>query len=54
MEAINNWHIIIALIIGVYEVITRVIPSVSNYSLIAKVIDILKFISDYFNKKKER
>ena len=46
------YEIIIALVIGIYEVIIRVIPTVSNYSIIHKIIQFLKLISDFFNKER--
>lgn len=50
---LNNWHLILSLIIGLYETIVRIIPTVGNYSVLAKIIDILKWLSDYFNRKKK-
>lgn len=47
-----TWHIAVALIAGIYEVIIRLIPTVGNYSFIGKIIDILKWISDFLNRKK--
>jgi hypothetical protein len=49
---LSNWHIIVAIVIGVYEVLVRAIPTVGNYSILAKVIDILQWLSDHFNNKK--
>jgi len=48
-----TWHLIVALLAGVYEVIVRIIPSVGNYSWIAKIIQILTWISDFLNRKKK-
>lgn len=48
-----TWHLIVALLAAIYEVVVRLIPTVGNYSWIAKVIDILKWISDYLNRKKK-
>jgi hypothetical protein len=52
-----DWHligIIVAVIIGVYDVLARLIPTVGNWSIIAKIIDILKWLSDYFNRTKKK
>ena len=59
-DLLHNWHTLVALIVAVYEVIVRFIPTVGNYSLIGKLVLILKFIvdniasfSDYLNNKKK-
>jgi len=46
--------LIVALIAGIYEVIARVIPTVGNYSWLAKIIDILVWISDFLNRRKAK
>lgn len=47
-----TWQLVIALLAGIYEVVVRLIPTVTNYSFIGKIIDILKWLSDFLNKKK--
>jgi hypothetical protein len=49
-----SWHTAVAILAGVYEVIVRLIPTVSNYSLIGKIIEILKWVSDFLNNKKKK
>jgi hypothetical protein len=46
--------VVVAILAGVYEVIVRVIPSVGNYSWIAKILDILVWISDFLNRKSKK
>lgn len=46
--------LVVAILAGVYEVIVRVIPSVGNLSWIAKILDILVWISDFLNRKKKK
>lgn len=48
-----TWHMIVAIIAGLYEVVVRIIPTVQNYSWIAKIIDILLWISNFLNRKKK-
>lgn len=52
-----NWKFIItvavAVVAGIYDILVRLIPTVGNYSWIAKIIDILKWLSDFFNRKKK-
>lgn len=45
--------IIVAVIVGIYDVIVRIIPTVGNWSILGKIIDILKWLSDYFNRRKK-
>jgi hypothetical protein len=49
---IAHWHIGAAVILGIYEVLVRLLPTVSNWSLLALIIKILKAISDAANNKK--
>lgn len=48
-----SWQLIVAFIAGVYEVAARLIPTVKNYSLIAKIIEVLVWLSNRFNVKKK-
>jgi hypothetical protein len=48
-----TWHVIVAIIVGLYEVIVRAVPTVANYSVIGKVIEILAWVSNFLNKKKK-
>jgi len=54
LDLLKHWKEIIALILGIYEVIVRVIPTVSNLSIIGKLIAILKYVSDYLNIEKPK
>jgi hypothetical protein len=55
---VNVWHIVwavvVPIIVGLYEVIVRIIPTVGNYSFIGKIIEILKWLSDFLNNKKKK
>lgn len=44
---------VLAFVLGFYEVLVRIVPSVGNYSLIHLVIVVLKAISDFLNNKKK-
>ena len=50
----THWQELIAIIIGIYEVIARLIPTVGNISLIAKIIALLKWLSDNLNRTKKK
>lgn len=52
-DLLHNWKDIVALIIGIYEVIVRIYPTTKNLSLIGKLLQILKYISDYLNVEKK-
>jgi len=49
-----TWHIIVAIVAGVYEVLVRIIPTVKNYSFIGKIIEILLWLSNFLNRKKKK
>ena len=48
-----SWKVIVAIIAGIYEVIARCIPTVKNWSILGKVIEVLLWISERFNRKKK-
>ena len=47
-----TWYLVIGIVVGVYEVIVRLIPSVGQNGIIGKIIDILKWLSDFLNNRK--
>lgn len=49
----GNWQLIIALIVGLYEVVVRLIPTVGSKSLLKIIIDLLKWLSDHLDVKKK-
>jgi len=50
---IENWQAIVGIVIGVYEVIARLIPTVGDITIIGKIIAFLKWISDNLNNIKK-
>ena len=44
--------LISAAVLGVYEVVVRLIPSVGDYSVVSWIIKVLKKVSDTLNIKK--
>jgi len=50
---IENWQAVIGIVIGVYEVIARLIPTVGDITIIGKIIAFLKWISDNLNNVKK-
>lgn len=53
LEINITWYVVLLLIIGLYEVVVRVIPSFAKFAIIGLIIDILKLISDYLKRKKK-
>ena len=51
---LKNWQIVIAIIVGLYEVVVRIIPTVGNKSLLKIIIDLLKWLSDHLNISKKK
>lgn len=49
-----SWHTAVALLVAFYEAIVRVIPTVKNWSFIGKIIDILAWLSNFLNLRKQR
>lgn len=52
-DLLSHWREIVALILGIYEVVARVYPTTKDVSIIGKLIAILKYISDYLNVQKK-
>lgn len=48
----EHWHLILALIIGIYEVLARLIPTVNDWSVLSWIIKLFKWISDSTNRSK--
>lgn len=49
----DNLGIIIALVLGIYEVIARLVPTVTNWSVLNFIIRLLSWISESLNVKKK-
>jgi hypothetical protein len=49
----ENWHVIIAAVVGIYEVIARIIPTVTDITIIGKIIALLKWLTDNLNNFKK-
>jgi hypothetical protein len=48
-----NWHVVVAIVVGVYELIARLIPTVSDITILGKIIGFLKWMSDNLNNLKK-
>lgn len=46
--------LVCSIIVGVYEVIIRLIPTVKDYTFIGMIIKVLKVISDNLQLKKKK
>lgn len=44
--------IILAILAGCYEVISRIIPTSAGWSIIGKVLEVLTWLSNLFDRKK--
>ena len=44
---------IVAVVLGIYEVFARLIPSVNDWSILGNIIRFLKVISDWLNNLKK-
>ena len=52
-KIIEHWELILGIITGLYELFSRLIPTYKNWSMIGKIIDFLKYISDKLNNEKK-
>jgi len=50
---LNNWQLIVAVIIGVYEVLARVFPTIADITILGNIIKFLKWVSDNLNRRKK-
>jgi len=50
---VENLALILAILVGVWEVIARVIPTVNNWSGTALVLKVLNFLSELLNRTKK-
>jgi len=48
----TNAALVISIVIGIYEVIARAIPTVKDITVIGNVVKVLSFISDSLNTLK--
>ncbi|MGD0340269.1 MAG: hypothetical protein ABSA76_00975 [Bacteroidales bacterium] len=51
---VKNWHLILSILLGIYEAIVRLIPTIPvKYSIVKIIFDLLKWISDNLNISKK-
>lgn len=50
---LTHWQLVIAVIVGLYELLVRLIPTIGNHSLLKIIIDLLKWLSDHLNVTKK-
>lgn len=43
--------LVLSIVLGIYEVLTRAIPSVKDYTILGNIFRVLKAISDGLNAK---
>jgi len=51
-KIILHWNEVTIVTVSVYEFMVRLIPTVKNYSIISKVVDLISFIDKFLNNKK--
>lgn len=45
--------VILAILAGCYEVISRLIPTSATFSIVGKVLEVLTWLSNLFDRKKK-
>lgn len=48
-----TWPIILAIIAGCYEVISRIIPTSKTWSIVGKIIEVITWLSNLLDRKKK-
>lgn len=48
----DKWTVIVGLLLTIYELLARLIPTVKDISIVGKGIKLLGLVSDVLNKKK--
>jgi len=49
-----TWKIILPVLLGLYEVIVRFIPTVNDLSWLSWIIKAISFLNDFLNRKKRK
>jgi len=49
-----TWKLLIAVILGLWEVIGRLIPTVNDVTWLSWIIKLLSFLNEFLNRKKRR
>ena len=49
-----SWTIIIPIILGIYDVLARIIPTVNDWSWLSWIVKFLNFLNEFFNRKKRK
>ena len=54
MNFLENLHIseIVAVLLAIYEALSRIVSTSKTWTIVGRVINVLKIISDYLDKKK--
>jgi len=49
-----TWKLIIALVLGLYDVVVRLIPTINDWSWLSWIVKLLNFLNEFFNRKKKK
>ena len=49
-----KWYIVLPIILGLYDVIVRLIPMVNDISWLSWIIKLIAFLNEFFNRKKKK
>jgi hypothetical protein len=53
MPTLEHIALILAILVGCYEVVVRIVPTVKDRTLIGNIFAVLKYISDLLNRPKK-
>jgi hypothetical protein len=49
-----SWKIILPIVLGIYEVIARLIPTVNDWSPLSWIIRLVNMLNEFLNRKKKK
>lgn len=49
-----TWKLIIPIILGLYDVVIRFIPTVNDLSWLSWIVKLLNFLNEFLNRKKKK
>lgn len=49
-----TWQLVITVLAGIYELLSRIVPTSKSWSIIGKVLEFLTWLSKIFDNKKQK
>lgn len=49
-----TWSLVITVLAGIYEILSRIVPTNKTWSIIGKILEFLTWLSNIFDNKKQK